>query len=126
MRCLIRDERAISGGSESEPVYWKQWGHGYTKDKNEAYRYSAEASAQIAVVEGLFIEEAGSYVFRCEDCPGEPPPEESAEWRITRRGDAVTAWACNEHFMAILLRLADDRPGREVTELTVTRPKPAE
>lgn len=31
------------------------------------------------------------YAYRCETCDTLP------DWRVTRLGDAVVTWACNEH-----------------------------
>lgn len=57
-----------------------------------------------------------SWSNRCEMCPGEPPPPESAVWRLDRVGDAVISWACNEHLPAVLEGL---QRGHEVTEVVV-------
>jgi hypothetical protein len=46
----------------------------------------------------------------CGQCNGEPG------WRITRRGDVVTSWACDAHVATECDRLQRDS---EVTELVV-------
>lgn len=47
----------------------------------------------------------------CGQCDGEPG------WRITRRGDGVISWACNEHLATECDSLQRDF---EVTELVLT------
>lgn len=51
-----------------------------------------------------------SRAFYCGICDGEP------QWRITRIGDVVTSWACDEHLATECHRLQRDW---EVTELSV-------
>jgi hypothetical protein len=49
-----------------------------------------------------------SYAIRCETCPGEPPPESSAQWSITVEGPAIITWSCDKHLSEILRRLITD------------------
>ncbi len=51
-----------------------------------------------------------SYAFRCEVCDADP------HWRVTRVGDVVLAWACDEHLAVACERLQRDF---EVTKLVV-------
>ncbi len=51
------------------------------------------------------------YAYRCRYCDGH------GSWRLLRRGDAVTTWACHDH----LARAAMDlQRTHERTELVVT------
>jgi hypothetical protein len=52
-----------------------------------------------------------SYAFLCEKC------ERRAQWRVMRRGDVITTWACNEHLARACLSL---QRLHEKTELVVT------
>lgn len=52
-----------------------------------------------------------SYAFCCEVCDVSDP-----NWRITRRGDAVVSWACDEDLYTVCHRLQRDW---EITELVV-------
>jgi hypothetical protein len=51
-----------------------------------------------------------SYAFLCEKCDGR------AQWRLLRRGDVITTWACNEHLARACLGLQRTRD----TELVIT------
>lgn len=53
----------------------------------------------------------GAPAFRCHSC------HDTADWRITRRGDAVVEWACQEHLAMICTYLQRDH---EITELVIT------
>lgn len=57
-----------------------------------------------------------SWSNRCEACPGEPPPEESAVWMLERIGDAAVTWSCDPHLAVVLGRL---QRGHEVTRVSV-------
>ncbi len=50
------------------------------------------------------------YAGKCVECDGDPL------WRITRRGDVATTWACEPHFTLVALELQRDH---EITELVV-------
>lgn len=60
-----------------------------------------------------------SLAYRCELCSG------LQKWEITRIGDVVVSWACDDHLAAVCEGLQRDR---EITELRVThclvRPEP--
>lgn len=49
--------------------------------------------------------------YCCEVCDSDDPT-----WRITRRGDVVTSWACDTHLPVVCDRLQRDW---EITELVV-------
>jgi hypothetical protein len=53
------------------------------------------------------------YPFRCGVCDGE------SVWRITRTGDVVTSWACDEHPAAECHGLQRNRGLYEVTALVI-------
>lgn len=54
------------------------------------------------------------YAYHCEECDQQDPA-----WRITRVGDVVTTWACNDHLWLACERLQRDW---EETKLTVFHP----
>lgn len=62
-----------------------------------------------------------SWSNRCEGCPGEPPPEESAVWRLERWGDAVVTWACDEHLVGVLRGLQRDHEATQVSVFLMDR-----
>jgi hypothetical protein len=63
--------------------------------------------------------DGGTYAYRCEGCPGDPPSPDTAQWQITRHGDVVVTWACDEHLSEVLRRLEHTRP--DLKEYTVVR-----
>lgn len=59
-----------------------------------------------------------SLAYRCETCDSTP------DWRLERRGDVVTTWACDPHLPDVLRRLRRDQDEPEGTVVTVRRQNP--